>query len=115
MNITVLSDESTASRCLSLIERNAAKFIRMGGSPTHESGVREMPDLTPKDRAEIIAVCRGDTTIRDVEKLMGWSETTIRKVLREAGEPTPLERKLGKKMGRPPGKRVGPRGNNRIF
>lgn len=109
MNITVLSDESTASRCLSLIERNAAKFIRMGGGPTQGSGIKVMPDLTPKDRAQIISACRGDVTIRSVERQMGWSEATIRKVLREAGEQTPLERKLGKKLGRPPGKRIGPR------
>lgn len=109
MNYTRYDDATTESRMLFLVAEFAPKLMRRGGGATEGTGIEFMPDLKPKDRRVIIAECRRAPSVCAVRRKLGWSDVTIRKVLKEAGELTPYERITGIKKGRPPGKRVGPR------
>jgi hypothetical protein len=108
MNICTLQDESTASRCLSLIERHAAKLARMAGGHLPKEYANMQHPLTRAGRARIVELGATAPTISAIATATGWSGATVRKVLRQAGIPTPFFRATGIKKGAP-AKRVGPR------
>ena len=110
MNVTTIYDDSTASRCLSLIERHAARMMKVGGGAL--SGLRAKSSavcvdkprgITPEDVKKIIEVTRQCDTLEQVVRCFPWSESRIRFALRRAGEPTPFFRITGKRRGPPIG------------
>ena len=111
MNFATLHDESTASRCLGLIERFASQYMR-GSSLGLPREVRpEARDLTLDDKKRIIAVALTAPNIPAIVAECGWTAPTIRKCLRDAGVPTPYLRITGIHAGAPR-KRTGPRTSN---
>lgn len=108
MNLCTLQDESSAARCLSLIERHAARMIKMGGGRLVRDHPNMQHPLTEEGRLQIIALSATADTVSAIAAATGWSGATVRKVLNYAGLPTPYLRQTGFKKGAPI-KRVGPR------
>lgn len=108
MNLCTLQDESSAARCLSLIERHAARMIKTGGGQLVTEHPNMQHPLTDEGRAQIIALAATADTVSDIADVTGWSGATVRKVLNRAGLPTPYLRQTGIKKGAP-ARRVGPR------
>ena len=108
MNLCTLQDESSAARCLSLIDRHAARMIKMGGGHLVTDHPNMQHPLTSEGRAKIIALAATAETVSAIAAGTGWSGATVRKVLIRAGLPTPYLRLTGIKKGAPV-KRVGPR------
>ena len=108
MNLCTLQDESSAARCLSLIERHATRMIKMGGGRLATEYPNMQHPLTDDGRAQIIALAATAETVSEIAAGTGWSGATVRKVLNRAGLPTPYLRQTGIKKGAP-AKRIGPR------
>ena len=108
MNLCTLQDESSAARCLSLIERHATRMMKMGGGRLVKDHPNMQHPLTEEGRAQIIALAATADTVSAIASATGWSGATVRKVLNYAGLPTPFLRITGMKKGAPV-KRRGPR------
>jgi DNA invertase Pin-like site-specific DNA recombinase len=101
MNLCTLQDESSAARCLSLIERNAPRMMKTGGGRLVTDQPNVQHPLTEEGRLQIIALAATADTVLAIAAATGWSGATVRKVLNYAGLPTPYLRQTGLKKGAP--------------
>lgn len=79
---TIAHDESTAVRCIELVERYAAYFMRSGGGGLSESCPSFGKRLTPAQRGRIQADLRrlGDGAQYRIAKRHGVSQGTVSKI-----------------------------------
>jgi hypothetical protein len=91
--------EPNASVLLGLIERNAPRLMRAGGGALTQDCQNMVHPLTQESRATIISAAAWAPSIPSIERLVGYSGATVRKVLREAGLPTPYLRDTGIEKG----------------
>ena len=79
---SIAHDESTAVRCIELVERYAKHFMRIGGGGLSESNMNFGKRLTPAQRGRIQADLRklGDGAQYRIAKRHGVSQGTVSKI-----------------------------------
>lgn len=92
--------DTTANRCLGIIERNAARFLKAGGgalgkecAPREHKGNAFTRTLTDDDKARMIELRRGGRRQHEIAAELRWSQTTVGRVLRDAGFTIPLPKR----------------------
>lgn len=84
------NDETTAARCLGLIERNAAKFMRSGGGFGLSRGRAQAPAITMEQRNQMLALARdGKMCVTDIARQVGVSQSAAFRIVEQAGIKTP--------------------------
>lgn len=83
----------TAARCLSLIERHAAKMARVGGGALNRE-TRFSAPVTIEQQREILALRRSGLVYSEISARTGYSEPTISKFCRGAGMPLKRPRRM---------------------
>lgn len=79
-------DESTAVRCLNLIERHAARFIGFGGGGLSQECPVNRRTLTSRDRADIrrrLLETGGRQQAQIGRDFGGFSQRTVHKIWKE--------------------------------
>lgn len=86
---SLFADDSTASRCLGIIERHGARMMRTGGGPLPREDVPApgyRDPVTESLRAQIEKLGEsGECSVKDISRIVGRGTSTVASVLNRAG------------------------------